>query len=244
MLSNKKGTHVGKILSFVIFIIFILYIYLIAQPNVETNKNKQCLLDYLKIELNEKLSSNLEIMTFSINSSSTSLNCLKLRKLMENYIEGGEKTIIVKNITKEILDSYISTSSKDLFVQRENNESIIKIYYSKDFFELPTQIIAPCEEIISGDDYTLESKTNYKKISEKKIISFFNDYLSDYEQIKIDLDIPKSIDFGVTFEYEDTTEISTPQKGNYENAYFEKYPIEYFTPTGEIKFGFLTIHVN
>jgi hypothetical protein len=242
MLSNKKGTHVGKILSFVIFIIFIVYIYLIAQPNIETNQNKQDLLDYLKIELDKNLSTELEITTFSL-SSPVSGNCIKFRKLIEIYLDGN-KRIIVRNMNKKILNSSVSPNSKDLFVQRENiNDDIIKIYCSEEIDELPTKVIAPCEEIISNQNYTLKSVIKQNKISEKKIISLLDDYSNDYEQLKIDLNLPNSIDFGLMFEYENKTEIGTPKKDNKENIYFEKYPIEYFNDSYEIKFGFLTINV-
>jgi len=123
MLSNKKGTHIGKVLSFVIFVIFIFYIYAIIQPAIKTDKNKQSLLDYLKIELNENLSTKIKVMTVSLDNS-ISGNCIELKDFI-NFTDNNI-TLLAKNITGKILGSSVSSDKKNLFIQRGVNEEFLK----------------------------------------------------------------------------------------------------------------------
>ena len=48
---KKGGTHVGMMLSFVIFITFITFLYTIIQPSIQVQKSKQVTLDVLKENL-------------------------------------------------------------------------------------------------------------------------------------------------------------------------------------------------
>ena len=47
-LSNKKGSHVGLVLSFVIFVVFLIFMYPLVGPALETKGDKQYLLEPLE----------------------------------------------------------------------------------------------------------------------------------------------------------------------------------------------------
>ncbi len=48
---NKRGSHVGMMISFVIFITFLVFLYSILQPVIKTRQDKELVLDSLKTEL-------------------------------------------------------------------------------------------------------------------------------------------------------------------------------------------------
>ncbi len=52
---EKKGSHVGMMLSFIIFITFFVFLYTVLQPIIKTEQNKKLILDSLEIELVEML---------------------------------------------------------------------------------------------------------------------------------------------------------------------------------------------
>ncbi len=240
MLSNKKGTHIGKVLSFVIFVIFIFYIYAIIQPAIKTDKNKQSLLDYLKIELNENLSTKIKVMTVSLDNS-ISGNCIELKDFI-NFTDNNI-TLLAKNITGKILGSSVSSDKKNLFIQRGVNEEFLKIYYSKDFPKLVQNSVTPCNTLIKDANYSIDSNIIRNKLLETKIKSLINEYETNYEKIKNNFNFPESNNFGFIFEYENKTILNTTQKRVQGDIYAEEYPIEYITENAEIEFGFLMIKI-
>ncbi|MCK4647518.1 hypothetical protein KAT24_01145 [Candidatus Pacearchaeota archaeon] len=54
---DKKGSHVGMMLSFVIFVTFLVFLYSILQPVIKIRQDKKLILDSLIIELAKMLDS-------------------------------------------------------------------------------------------------------------------------------------------------------------------------------------------
>jgi len=48
---NKKGSHVGFILSFAIFITFIVFLFVVFNPRINFKQNKEPILNHLETEL-------------------------------------------------------------------------------------------------------------------------------------------------------------------------------------------------
>jgi len=63
---SKRGSHVGFILSFVIFVLFILFLYTTIQPAIKIQKEKTLFIDYLKDVLVENFTVNLTTMTIKM----------------------------------------------------------------------------------------------------------------------------------------------------------------------------------
>ncbi len=78
---NKKGSHVGMMLSFVIFVTFLVFLYSVLSPVVKTEQDKKLVLDSLILEMVEIL--NSDYTGGSIKTSnydfSTELNTLANR---------------------------------------------------------------------------------------------------------------------------------------------------------------------
>ena len=68
-MKNKRGSHVGIVLSFVIFVTFLAFLYTIIEPTIKIQQDKESLLNYLKIELMETFSADLTSTSITINKS-------------------------------------------------------------------------------------------------------------------------------------------------------------------------------
>ncbi len=64
---SKKGSHVGMMLSFVIFITFIVFIIIMFDPIIRSGKNEKYLFDQLEIELLEKFETNGDVLVVNID---------------------------------------------------------------------------------------------------------------------------------------------------------------------------------
>ena len=72
----KKGSHVGIIASFSIFVFFLAAIYFISQPSLVNREDKKILLESLKTNVLEKISTET---TVAIVSNQTQIsNCIKI----------------------------------------------------------------------------------------------------------------------------------------------------------------------
>ncbi|GAI55565.1 unnamed protein product, partial [marine sediment metagenome] len=81
-MKNKNGSHVGIILSFVIFVTFTIFIYSILEPGLRSQREKQSLLEYLKGEISREITANLTTASLNINKSQQNQGCVEL----ENFI--------------------------------------------------------------------------------------------------------------------------------------------------------------
>lgn len=61
---NRKASHVGIVLSFVVFISFLMFLFSIIQPQLETQKEKKFVLDSLDNLIIENTTSELRSITF------------------------------------------------------------------------------------------------------------------------------------------------------------------------------------
>src|SRR5690606_17204328 len=104
---NKKGSHVGMVLSFVIFVIFLVFTISILQPAVKQEKDKRALLEYLKNELANELSDQLNTTVIELKNSQGNANCITLSGL-GNFI--FLKNLIVKNQNSQMLNYDIDSS--------------------------------------------------------------------------------------------------------------------------------------
>lgn len=68
---NKKGSHVGMMLSFVIFITFIVFLYSILQPLLTMRQNKEFALESLKIELVNEIGAGTNYTRTSITTTNS-----------------------------------------------------------------------------------------------------------------------------------------------------------------------------
>ena len=234
MRKKQGGTHVGFVLSFVIFITFLIFLYSILIEPTKANQNKESLLENFKINLIENTSLKLRISSIAITDDSPQ-NCVRLEGLVPDL--NLSSRIIVKNELNQIQESYVL--GNDLEIVRSNsNDDFFKIYYSEEFEELSS---------IGGSNCVTKT---YKKglvkvneyVFEPNVINLISIYGNDYENLKVRLGIPSDSDFGFGFTYNNDTMI-TAEKEVTTNVYVEDVQVQYFDKNANVLLGILNIRI-
>jgi len=234
MQKRRGGTHVGFILSFVIFVTFLIFLYSMLIEPTKTNQDKQYLLENLRINLIENISS--ELMVSSINVVNASQGCIKLNNLTSDL--GINSKIIVKNESEITQTSYVLTNDLEI-VRNNTNDAFFKVYASDRFEGLNNTGQQPCNQKI----YEKGLVRVYKYAFEPNIISLINEYNSNYNVLKTKLKVPNGNDFGFSFRYDNGTMIQPKEKIPPVSVYTTEVPIQYFNKNADILLGKLNVKI-
>ncbi len=241
-MTNKNGSHVGIILSFVIFVTFALFIYAILEPGLRSQREKQSLLEYLKGEISREISASLTTATLSIIKASNPVaNCIEFENFV-NVTEMNPPNIIVKNESSVVYPAKVSADSNHLRIIRETTDSVFfKIYNSSEFntIEENTDSCYTLKEKLGQYDVGLIRTEIY--FFESRIINLTEEYKNDYQGLKARLKMPSEFDF--SFLYEDGTIIKTSDKDPSTNVYATEFPIQYIDKNAGIRSGFINLRV-
>jgi len=229
-------SHVGVVLSFIIFITFIFFVYIILQPTI-TTKDKLALLNYVEETIIENSSANL--MGISVLMEEFPQSCVQLSDFLDGI---NIDRIIVKNNAGEVLDSKIS--GQDLYIERDGGELFLKIYSSEEFDLTETGTMSECRNLKEmPDGYLLGLIKTEKNIFESKIIQLIENYDDDYETLKKELDIAMGEDFHLGFTYANGTIIATEEKETSGNVFINNVLIEYISKNASREAGYLNIGI-
>jgi len=239
---GKRGSHVGVMLSFVIFVTLLIFLYSAIQPLTKTKKEKQSLLDFLKVELIKKFSADLTTVTISVDDSITyddTINCLTVTN---EGIFGTNYPLPLFSIVKGEGNIIIPSNHPNNILTIEWNypnryKKFFKIYYSDQRFDTSLTsnsiCITPIINLVRTNEYIFESKIN--EIA-----------LQGYETFKNELKITPGSEFGFIFSDDDTTTNDILMNDNTPKGidiYSEQIPIQYIDSHADTKSGFLTIKV-
>ena len=238
---KKRGSHIGIVLSFIIFVIFLTFLYSTLEPLIKVKGDKEFMLEYLEVVLIEKLNTNLTTLTVTIDES-VSQDCVILDNLIED-VNGLNSKIIVKDYYKNIIPSYISQgSSSDLIVDRvSSGDTFLKIYGSEEFGSLNEKSTLGCE--LLGTEYKIKLLKSSEYISKTKVEELKDGYLDEYESLKEELNVPEGSDFGFGFIYNDGTIIETESKNVSRSVYVEEVPVRYLDGEANILSGYIKIKI-
>jgi hypothetical protein len=229
---NKRGSHVGIVLSFVIFIVFLVFLYAILQPRINVEKEKQSTLDNLKPIFLDYITEELIILTVFNKTSHSSYDCLEIDKGISG-ISGLNCS--VRNESGEIVN--FSSLGSSLRINWKDEE-FFKLYCSSEKFQ--NRSFNSATGCVSG---VIESSLIKDYIFQTKIHSLKREYDNEYESLKIKLGIPKSDDFGFIFEYVNGTEIGTIEKEISRSIYSKDVPVYYIDEEAQIKKGNIKINI-
>jgi len=234
---DKKGSHVGTMLSFVIFLTFLVFLYSVIKPIIETGQDKKSILDSLETNILDKVSSDLFEVTITTDPLDWQ-DCIRLNGLLSE-IEINSK-IIVKNENGEILGFDIS--GDDLEINRNDFHNIFfKIYHAEEFEDLTGTYSCESRDyeigFIKNETYAFETKIN-------ELIDEYGKFGSeDYEALKEELKVPYRNDFGFSFIDNEEIETIVGDKEITTNVYVEKIPIYYVDDNANVLLGFINIRV-
>lgn len=258
---NKRGSHVGVVLSFVIFITFAVFLYTIIQPAIQTGQDKTAILNLLRVSLVENVSTDLTSASVTINRDIPPGQEKKGCLLFDEFINISQMKpphIISKNRTEEIQMSNKTDldgdgNLYDLTITVDNPESdlkFFKIYNASEFKEINEydgNVNQNCWELKqdnSNNNYTIGQIKINENIFLSKIVKLINDYENNYEKVKNDLDIPSGTEFGFNFTYSNGTVIGTEKEAPQNvNVFAEELPIQYVNHNATIKPGTLLIKI-
>jgi len=234
----KRGSHVGLVLSFIIFIVFLVYLYAIIEPAIKVQKDKESFLNYLEVKLEKEFSSNLTTTTIKIEESINPVqNCFVIENIIGNIIE--EPNLVIKGESEDILDYSISGDSLNLETGTSFS-GFLKIYSSEEFEYSPSFDGQSCGSLTQVSTGLVKTE---KKIFESKIIESIAEYKSNYEDFKSELNTPEQSEFSFSFIYSNGTKIFTEESNLSTNVYVQKIPIQYIDKEANINSGFIDIKV-
>jgi hypothetical protein len=224
-------SHVGVVLSFVIFVTFIIFLYIIIRPAVDS-ENKQNLLDNIKDIIVEN--SSADLVSASVFIGDVPQNCVRLVGFLSK-VEMGNRIIAI-NENGEVLTNEIS--GQDLYVRKNNDEKFLKIYGSEEFDVTENGTMPGCVS-----SYTLGLVRTEKIVFEKPIIQLIDNYNSDYESLKEELNIGSGNDFSLGFTYANGTSVSTQEREIIANVFINEFPVQYISESAAREPGSLSVGI-
>jgi len=238
--SNKKGSHVGLILSFAIFIIFIAFMYPLVGPALELKEDKQIVLSSLEKSLFEQFSSDIVTITLDMgNTIGVGTSCIQIQ---DDFFSGIGENIIIKDEIGSIHE--YSKSDDIIYIDTTGSElAFLKMQASDELTSSYQTSLESCV-LVADIDTKFELITTKNWILESKIIEMFGFYEAGYELLKVDiLGVPAENDFWFKFEYSNGTIISTEEREIYTSIYTSENSIPYIDLDGNISSGLITIIV-
>jgi len=231
--SKNAATHIGVVLSFVIFITFLTFMYSILIEPTINKEDKQSVLENLKNKLMRNISE--ELITASITVNNTVDSCIRLGNLINEL--GVNSKIIVKDELENNQQVYVL--GNDLEISRDNSSNeFFKIYNSVEFQTASNVGESPCNSanyikgLVKVEEYVFETK----------IIDFVDYYRTNYESLKNDLKISTGSDFGFSFIYPNKTTIQTTKETT-ASIYATEIPVQYVNEDADILLGTLNIRI-
>ena len=237
MLSQRKGSHVGIVISFIMFATFIFFFYIIIRPTITSESNKN-LFEYLRGQTVYLLSANVTEVSLIANVAPPLPICVQLVNFLGETGIGNR--VIVRGSSGGAL--YSKINGNDLYVTINGN-TFLKAYGSEEFSITTSGTMTGCQ---SG--YTLGLVKTDKNIFETKITKFIENYSIDYENLKKQLKIPAENEFGFDFVYANGTIISAQNfqvqpPASSTNIYVNEIPVQYISRDAAREAGTLRIKI-
>ena len=236
---KKKGSHVGIILSFVIFVTFLIFLYSILEPAIRMQRDKESLLDYLKIELIKRFSEDLTSSSVSIIE--VQQECIVIENLVDELNIPPE--VIVKGESGYIFPNKIDGSNLMVDLAGGTGEFFFKIYYSEEFEESSGGSFGSCNKLIQDGTYTIGLVRTDEYVFETKINDLINEYETNYDGLKSELKIPSGSEFGFSLIHSNETRVGTEEEEISTNIYAREIPVQYVDRESNINSGFINILV-
>jgi hypothetical protein len=228
---NKKGSHVGIILSFTLFITSILFIYNIANSPIKTSIEKYNVIETIK---NNFINYNSESVFVIRIPGDTFPNCVRIERPDGLYDDGQ----IFGKLISEGKTNEIGTTISDDYIYFQGSLGAKKLYYTNNSPDKTlTVVTSDCSDsnIFNVDEGFF--------LMEKRIIETFEKFKDDYADAKEELDISKDYDVVISFEYPNGNIIKINDKDVKDDVYANKYRVEFLSLDGDEEIGNLIIKI-
>ncbi|MBU0894937.1 MAG: hypothetical protein KKF48_03485 [Nanoarchaeota archaeon] len=227
---NKKGSHIGIMISFTIFIVFLIFLYGILEPSIKTEKDTELILEDLKINLIKELSVEVNITTLKIIDYLGSASCIEI--INPNFISSSN-LVIKDKLNNELGYEKISA------LKINSDSNFFKIYEAELFGDRSVYL-SSCLEL-TPINYTLGLTKANKYVSINKISELKQKYENDYGGLKNELNLYAGGEFGFNFILNNKTSIGVEEKDVSTSIYAEEISVQYVDESANILIGTLNI---
>jgi len=235
---NKRGSHVGMILSFLVFMTFVGFLYSVIEPATRSQADKLDLMKFLKIELLKEFSADMSTLTIKIPVIPRVIKCVSF-PIPDIDLEG--RGVVAKDIDGNLFPSHVLLGRTEMTVA---GKGVFKIYYSEEFGMGVD--IGSCTQL-TEDMYEVSLFKTDEEIFGSKILNvseLINLDQKYYEELKQKFGVGVGEEFGFVFNDENKNFISgTEEKNVSTDIFVEELPIQYIDSEANIKSGFLNIKV-
>jgi hypothetical protein len=247
-LRDKKGSHVGMIISFVIFITFVIFIFVVLKPAIDTGGARQTNLDDAEIKLIQNISANFTIISFGLASGISNPNqqCIKFQGIITILGIHPPYRMIIKNEESETQEAYMFETDPsspsffpDIMINRGTmSNTFFKIYESPNFDPIEVNTGIECN-ILHDNQYQIGSVYYGKYAFESAVRKLIVVYNENYSAVKENLKITPGNDFSFSLRLSNGTIIEAAQETNAKNIYVQETPMQYIDTDANIKSGYL-----
>ncbi|MBT4257868.1 hypothetical protein HOD88_01640 [archaeon] len=245
---NKKGSHAGMMISFVIFITFLAFIYSTIEPSLRTQPSKTSLLGYLKNEIMFASEGELITITATNTSNLTGVECALLNhsKFLDPLeYPDSEINLLIEDKNQNKLYSEISLNIEGhSFLNISENKEYVKAYYSKENFS-KLKLITPPESctLPLAAPYIPSIALTKQIVFETKLTNLVDIYNESYSELKEEFHIPRDTDFSFSFKLVNDTLVTTEEVEVLANVFSGEYLIPYLDSEANTVFGTLKINI-
>lgn len=251
---SKRGSHVGVVLSILIFIVFLIFLYTVLEPALKTDTEKDFLLGSLHGAITENTSEMVKSVPLNVISGSggdicikfagipnkikpTSIDQLRIKDSNEefhNYTDGGSGQL------KIVVGTSFTGGSFTIY----HIEEVSEYYWTQQDFQT---VYGSCENLQNeGTDFTIgDLITSPEIISESNIFNLFTAYTNNPDGLKDELGIPDKYDF--SFSLLDSEKNIIVEVGEVnptaQNIYVEEFLVQYLDSSARILPGYLIIRI-
>ena len=230
---RKKGSNVSFVVSFIMFITFVIFIYILVNYKISVAGGKDNSLTSLKENLLDAASGNLTITSVSIGHSTQ--DCIGLSDFFTDT--GADSRSVVQDSSGTVFSAYTSSGDLDIDRTGENQSLFFRVYSSSEFPDLGSPTTCP------PSSYTLGISKTYTYVLESKVSQLLSNYTSDYSNLKKEMKIGSSDEFGFGFTYSNGTRVGTQRQNLTIATYSETVPVEYISSSSGMSQGFMDITV-
>jgi hypothetical protein len=245
IIKNKKGSHVGMILSFMIFITFVVFVFVVLKPMVNTGGGKQMTLDDTEMKIMQNVSGNLTSTSVSfagiVNPVQT---CVTLQNIIAVLNINPPYRVIVKNETSNTQQAYLfNPTIANIEINRGNKDNtFFRIYESQKFSGLTTNPIGSCFMVKNTEissQYKIGSVFSGAYAFESEVRKLIEQYNSNYTAVKENLKITPASEFTFYLILSNGSLIQTNQSIKAKNIYAQETPIQYIDNEANIQSGYI-----
>lgn len=244
---NKRGSHVGVIISFLIFIGMIVFLYAILAPTISVRQNNQAELNSLKFGLESNFSGNVTAISIYANDQSSGCIILSGFTTATGLALPLHLLVTDSSGSPEISNVLASDSSSVYVTRKSASSTLLNAYDSPYFNQTLSGTPGSCTTLSEGTgtgEYRIGQVTQESYALESSILNLIKIYDSDYSSVKSKFEVQNGIDFGFSFDYPNGTIVGTTDSvPESSGIYSESFPLTYISLNGSVGSGKLNVRI-